>query len=137
MDAGSTGADFWRLGAGASSTPSTVYCMGTGGASPAYQITGGAGDKTSFEFRFQAAPTDGTYTVEAATAATKPASATGVVINYGKQVTGGGDQHHFGQSGTVTVTTVGGKTRATVSMAPSKEATSGATDTISAQLTCK
>lgn len=136
-DAGSSGADFWQLGSGASSTPLNVYCMNTGGANPAYQVAGSAIDRTSFEFRFQAAPSDGTYTIEAATTATKPAAATGVVVNYGKQVTGGADERHYGQSGSVTVTTVGGKTRASVSMAPSKEATSSATNTVSAQITCK
>lgn len=100
-------------------------------------IAGSNSNRTSFSFIFMGAPTAGTYTVEAATAAgMRPTAAGRVTLRYGSDPAGGPKVDQMGQSGTVTVDMVGGKLRAVASGIPSKDLASAATGTIAGTLTC-
>ncbi len=129
--------DFWSLD-GVRHSSTLTRCQAAGGA---YLISGSNSDRTGFSFKFLAMPpAAGTFTVEPGpgTIGTgAPASQTGVILRYSSDPAGGGQNvEHYGQSGTITLTSVGGKLHAVATAIASKETTSMSAGVIAAELTC-
>lgn len=136
-DAGMLAGDFWSLD-GVRHSSTLTQCQAAGGA---YLISGSSSDRTGFTFKFLAMPpAAGTFTVEPGpgTIGTgAPASQTGVILRYASDPAGGGQNvEHYGQSGTITLTSAGGKLHAVATAIASKESTSMAAGVIAAELSC-
>ncbi len=133
---GMAGGDFYELDT-LRTVPQMVFCQGA----TRYTISGSNTDRTGLTFYFAAQPTAGMYVVEAPDGGTPvnnfPASATGALVRYATDPTDGGTQARFyAQSGTVTVSMVGGKLRASATGLPAKELVVMTNGTMAAQLTC-